>query len=140
MSKVSGSIRFNTDSSKLEIYNGAQWWEIDATSPELQTGGTRGLWGGGGPSATDTIDFVNVDTTGDAIDFGNLLGNENYTRGYGNRTRGLWAQSVGPVSDQIEFITIAQQGNSQDFGNLTQSSQSGCHTVSYTHLTLPTKA
>ena len=25
---VSGSIRFNTDSSKLEIYNGEQWWEI----------------------------------------------------------------------------------------------------------------
>ena len=128
MSKVSGSIRFNSDSSKLEIYNGEAWWEIDATSPEQQTGGTRGLWGGGGPSATDRIDFVNVDTTGNALDFGNLLGNENYTRGYGNRTRGLWAQSVGPVSDQIEFITIAQQGNSTDFGNLTQSSQSGCHT------------
>ena len=125
---TSGSIRFNTDSSKLEIYNGEAWFEIDATSPEEQTGGTRGLWGGGGPSATDTIDFVNVDTTGNALDFGNLLGNENYTRGYGNRTRGLWAQSVGPVSNQIEFITIAQQGNSTDFGDLTQSSQSGCHT------------
>ena len=42
-----GSIRFNTDSSKLEIYNGEAWWEIDATSPELQTGGTRGLVAGG---------------------------------------------------------------------------------------------
>ena len=125
---VSGSIRFNTDSSKLEIYNGEAWWEIDATSPEQQTGGTRGIWAGGGPSATDTIDFVNVDSTGNAIDFGNLLGNENYTRGYGNRTRGLWAQSVGPVTDSIEFITISIKGNSQDFGNLTQSSQSGCHT------------
>ena len=128
MSVQSGSIRFNTDSLRLEIYNGEAWWDIDATSPDSQTGGTRGLWAGGGPSNTDRIDFVNVDTTGDATDFGNLLGNENYTRGYGNRTRGLWAQSVGPVTDQIEFITIAQQGNSQDFGNLTQSSQSGCHT------------
>ena len=40
---TSGSIRFNTDSSKLEIYNGEQWFEIDATSPEEQTGGTRGI-------------------------------------------------------------------------------------------------
>ena len=24
-----------------------QWFEIDSTSPELQTGGTRGLFGGG---------------------------------------------------------------------------------------------
>ena len=32
---TSGSIRFNTDSSKLEIYNGEAWWEIDATSPAV---------------------------------------------------------------------------------------------------------
>ena len=69
---TSGSIRFNTDSSKLEIYNGEQWWEIDATSPELQTGGTRGLYAGG-QSNSDTIDFVNIDTTGNATDFGNLI-------------------------------------------------------------------
>ena len=123
-----GAMRFNTESSLLEIYDGNQWTDISGTSPEQQTGGTRGIWAGGGPSATDTIDFVNVDSTGNAIDFGNLLGNENYTRGYGNRTRGLWAQSVGPVTDSIEFITISIKGNSQDFGNLTQSSQSGCHT------------
>ncbi len=47
MTATSGSIRFNTDSSKMEIYNGDKWWEIDSTSPEEQTGGTRGLFGGG---------------------------------------------------------------------------------------------
>ena len=45
---TSGSIRFNTDSSKLEIYNGNQWWVIDATSAEEQTGSTRGMHMGGG--------------------------------------------------------------------------------------------
>ena len=40
---TSGSIRFNTDSRRLEIYNGEQWFEIDATSPEEQTGGTTGM-------------------------------------------------------------------------------------------------
>ena len=38
-----GAMRFNTDSSQLEIYDGNQWTGIEATSPELQTGGTRGL-------------------------------------------------------------------------------------------------
>ena len=47
MAIPSGSIRFNTDSSKMEIYNGEQWWEIDSTSPEAQTGGTRGVIAGG---------------------------------------------------------------------------------------------
>ena len=80
------------------------------------------------PANVNTIDKFSLNSSANATDFGDLLGNENYTRGYGNRTRGLWAQSVGPVSDQIEFVTIASTGNSQDFGNLTQSSQSGCHT------------
>ena len=38
---VSGSFRFTTDSSKLEIYNGEAWFEIDFTSPEQHTGATR---------------------------------------------------------------------------------------------------
>ena len=72
-----GAMRFNTDSSQLEIYDGNQWTGILATSPFLQTGGTRGLLGGGySPTPNnanrDYIDQVNVETTGDAIDFGNL--------------------------------------------------------------------
>ena len=73
---TAGAFRFNTDSSQLEIYDGNQWTGVLATSPEQQTGGTRGLFGGGwaGPStgSTDTIDMINVDTTGNATDFGNL--------------------------------------------------------------------
>ena len=68
-----GSIRFNTDSSKLEIYNGEAWWEIDATSPEVQTGGTRGLVGGGDqPAISNVIQYQNIDSTGDFVDFGDL--------------------------------------------------------------------
>ena len=42
-----GAMRFNTDSSQMEIYDGNQWTGILATSPELQTGGTRGIFGSG---------------------------------------------------------------------------------------------
>ena len=69
-----GSIRFNTDSHKLEIYNGDGWWQIDSTSPEVQTGGTRGIFAGGGtPTASDEIDYITIQPTGDAVDFGNLV-------------------------------------------------------------------
>ena len=96
-----GSIRFNTDSSKMEIYNGEAWWEIDATSPEQQTGGTRGLYAGG-QSNNDTIDFVNIDTTGNATDFGNLISSREGVVGSGDRTRGVFfagafAQKVIPL-------------------------------------------
>ena len=69
---TSGSIRFNTDSSKLEIYNGEAWFEINATSPELHTGGTRGVFGTGVSPGGDVMDYINVSSTGNAIDFGNF--------------------------------------------------------------------
>ena len=76
MSEIaSGSIRFNTDSSRLEIYNGEQWWEIDSTSPEQQTGGTRGIFAGGytqGGGDQDEIEFINVDSPGNASDIAKL--------------------------------------------------------------------
>ena len=62
-----GAFRFNTDSSKLEYYDGNQWVNVTSTSPEVQTGGTRGLFmGGETPGYDSTIDYINIDSTGDA--------------------------------------------------------------------------
>ena len=121
---VSGSIRFNTDSSKMEIYNGEAWWEIDATSPELQTGGTRGLFGGGEtPSLTDRIDFINVDTTGNASDFGDLSFARRNLRSMSDRTRMIFTggYTSGPATfyNTLEFVTMASTGDVTDFGDLT---------------------
>ena len=93
MSKVSGSIRFNTDSSKLEIYNGEAWWEIDATSPELQTGGTRALLMGGSQTGgtTNAIEFANISTTGNFADFGDLTAARTEGKSCASRTRALLA-------------------------------------------------
>ena len=114
---TSGSIRFNTDSSKLEIYNGEAWWEIDATSPELQTGGTRGVFiGGGSPYA---IDYINVDTTGDALDFGDSLSDAGYVAATSSRTRGIGGGDAPSSTNTIQFITFASTGNGQDFGDMT---------------------
>ena len=70
-STKAGAFRFNTDSSQMEIFDGNQWTGILATSPELQTGGTRGIFYSGNVSSDDVIQFVNIDSTGNAIDFGN---------------------------------------------------------------------
>ncbi|MEC7181037.1 MAG: hypothetical protein VXW36_06560, partial [Candidatus Thermoplasmatota archaeon] len=68
-----GAMRFNTDSSQMEIYDGNQWIGVESSSPELQTGGTRMcIVGGYTGSVVDTIDFINIASTGDANDFGNL--------------------------------------------------------------------
>ena len=123
---TSGSIRFNTDSSKLEIYNGEQWWEIDATSPELQTGGTRGIFGSGTtPGANNFIGFINVDTTGDSSDFGDLSYARRGVAALASRTRGVFAGGRSSDNNGIDFVTIASTGNAADFGDLTITSHHG---------------
>ena len=126
-----GSIRFNTDSSMLEIYNGEQWWNIDSTSPEEQTGGTRALFAGGNAPSTavNEIEFINVDSTGNASDFGNLTNTYHGQASCSSRTRGLTGGGQrAPVSQSnaIEFVTISSTGDMTDFGDLTSTRNSGC--------------
>ena len=114
---TSGSIRFNTDSSKLEIYNGDAWWEIDSTSPEEQTGGTRGVFiGGGSPYA---IDMIQLNTTGSIADFGTSLSNAAYVAAASSRTRGIGGGDAPSSTNTIQFITFASTGDGQDFGDMT---------------------
>ena len=115
-----GAMRFNKDSSQMEIYDGNQWTGILATSPEQQTGGTRGfIAGGGGGSGSDTIDFININVAADAVDFGNLTQSFFINKCSASRVRGL-IHGDRPATNQIDFITIASQGDGQDFGDLTQ--------------------
>ena len=75
--------------------------------------------GGWNSSEMDTIDYVNIDTTGNAIDFGNLTRTRSESGGFANRTRGLAAGAPIPGSDNtIDFWTISSTGNAQDFGDL----------------------
>ena len=69
-----GVLRFNTDSAKLEYFDGNQYVNITTDSPVQHTGGTHGLFGGGATPSdeVDTIDFINIASTGNATDFGNL--------------------------------------------------------------------
>ena len=125
MALKAGSIRFNTDSSQMEIWDGNQWTGILATSPELQTGGTRGIYFGGvTPSAINNIDFYNVDTTGNAADFGDMTRSTNISSaGTSSRTRGIAFGGGNTPDNIIEFITISSTGNAQDFGDVASGAQ-----------------
>ena len=117
MAIPSGSIRFNTDSHKMEIYNGDKWWEIDSTSPAEQTGGTRGVYfGGGDPGRDDVIQYIQIETTGDAIDFGNLAAGNVWGAGaVGSRTRGVHWGGENQWT-KLDYITFSTKGNAISFG------------------------
>ena len=116
-----GAFRFNTDSAKLEYFDGNQYVNITTDSPEANTGGTRGLFGGGATPSdeVDTIDFVNISTTGNATDFGNLTLARDLLAACASRTRAFWAGGVNPgVSglSELDSVTISSRGNAVDFG------------------------
>ena len=119
-----GALRFNTDTAKLEYFDGNQYVNITTDSPEQNTGGTRGvIAGGGNPSKTDIIEFANISSTGNFVDFGDLTDSMLGPAGTADRSRGIVSGGYAGNTDYlnvIQFITIASTGNAQDFGDLTQ--------------------
>ena len=81
--------------------------------------GSRGLFiGGSEPSASSVIDFINLNHTGNAVDFGDL------TAVPGNGTQA--SNSIRAIKSKINetpinYVTMATKGNSADFGDMIDS-------------------
>ena len=72
-------------------------------------------------SVVDTIEFVTIAQTGNALDFGNLTAASQTHQCSSSPTRTLKYGGFNPSrSKGIEFITTATTGNAQDFGDLTR--------------------
>ncbi len=105
-----GAIRFNSDSQKLEYFNGDVWMQVHTFNPNLD-GGVRGIFGGGNspntPSCAD-IEYITISTKGNANDFGDFVGNTFAQGGCGSRTRGIFGGGKYPAahSNRIEYITF----------------------------------
>lgn len=91
---------------------------------------TRGVFAGGvivSGSAIyyNTIDYVTIATTGNALDFGDLTLTLFRVSGCSSSTRGIFAGGFNDVSgintNVISYITIASAGNAIDFGDLINS-------------------
>ena len=119
---VEGMMRFNTDLNTMEFYNGNEWRQFTYIS-DIQNSPSsrgRGVFSGFSPGLQNGIQFVEIMTKGNALDFGT---NETGTlcAGTSNGTRGVYSGGApAPYKNKMEYITIASQGNAIDFGDLTQ--------------------
>ena len=123
-----GAFRFNTDSAKLEYFDGNQYVNITTDSPEQHTGGTKAVMvGGSNPSiytgtyaGSNVIQSVNMSTTGNTSDFGDMSINPLNPTVTSDRTRLLSAGGFDNPSNvnTINFVTMSSEGNGQDFGDL----------------------
>ena len=132
------------------------------TGDTSQRGRGRGLVAGGSvPGNTTAIDYFQIQSTGNGIDFGDLTVTGQHTA-CASSTRGVFA--MGSNNNTIDYVTIATTANAVNFGDRTiaKNGPGGLSndtrgvfmgggapnpqndeidyitTVSYTHLTLPT--
>ena len=99
---------------------------IPRGSTERRGPRSRGIFAGGSGNPAvnkDTIDFINIQSTGNAIDFGDMSATIARPSGVANSTRGLLVGGSGPSSpyylNSIEYITMSSLGNSEDFADVS---------------------
>ena len=84
---------------------------------------TRGFSAGGkdDPAVTNEIDYVEIGTLGDALDFGDLTVAALYWSGLSSPTRGFSLVADDPAAQTINMVTMASTGNALDFGNQSKT-------------------
>ena len=88
---IEGTVRFNDDLNTLEFFNGVEWRQFNYN----QRSG-RGIFGGSNNNSSsygNTMDYIQIMSTGNAIDFGDMTVTVYGGGGCGSETRSfqsLW--------------------------------------------------
>ena len=130
-----GAFRFNTDSAKLEYFDGNQYVNITTDSPEANTGGTRGIIAGGRSNGSGVrhIQFVNMANNGNFTDFGDTSEDKRIPICMGNRVEGRLCGGLdSSYSNAVDKIIIASTGDATNTIDLTQAIYSGAAIASST--------
>ena len=82
-------------------------------------GSGRGVFAGRDPSA-DSIDMIEIASTGDATDFGDLTRNKQAVSGTASASRGVVFGGYASPSyfTDIDYITVSSGGGAAEFGDL----------------------
>ena len=91
----------------------------------------RGIYGlGGFPSYVSTIDFLAIQSTGNAQVFGDLTVAASFMAAAGSQTRAVFSRryNASGGNNTMDFVTIANTANAIDFGDATTTAHApaGC--------------
>tara|TARA_A100001015_G_scaffold217466_1_gene244309 strand:- start:28 stop:1050 length:1023 start_codon:yes stop_codon:yes gene_type:complete len=101
---------------------GSSGMQLPSGPTEFRGGRGRGVVGGGHPGPQNTLDFIEIATTGNASDFGDLTTATRNVACCASSTRGTWAGGQTPGNTSIiGYVTISSSGGANDFGDLTQA-------------------
>ena len=119
-----GAVKFYIDSEFKAIGTSGS----GSSSSGIAWGGDRGIRAGGNQSS-NTIDYWDMTTPGNATDFGDLLNTHQEMGATSNQSRGVFFggfnTAITDYTNIIQYITVATTGNSTDFGDLTTTARWG---------------
>ena len=84
----------------------------------------RGMFAGGYNPINDVIQYIDITSTGNAVDFGDMIYVRRQHGAVSNGSRAVWAggysmpQPAFTTRANIDYSTIATTGNATDFGDL----------------------
>ena len=123
-----GAIRLNTDTQKLEFYAQDQWWEMATEQP--QSGSQRGCWTAGNtpssPNGTNMMQYVQINTLGNTVDFGDLTYSTRIGSSFSSSTRGIMSGGWAPGNTNTCKWEYASLGNAVGWGSLNRGDASLC--------------
>ena len=117
----------------VSTFSGTTGMVMPGGPTEYRGGRGRGVYTGGTSPDTlqgvNSMSYIEIATTGNAMDFGDLTAARNDAQAVSNATRGLFGGGGqdAPANDQtnlIDYITIATLGNAKEFGDLSYARQS----------------
>jgi len=108
---------------------GSSGMQLPSGPTEFRGGRGRAVFAGGSqqPSGSQwqsVMDKVEIATTGNATDFGDMDQGRYYNRAVSNSTRGVIAGGTGDgtgspaMTSNMQFVTISSEGGSNDFGDM----------------------
>ena len=94
-------------------------------APGASSNPVRGIFFGGYSPDTSSIEYINMASTGNGTEFGDLLRDTKYNVGNcATPTRGFCAGGTGsPVTTNIQYIDLISLGDATKFGDLSSSAQ-----------------
>ena len=105
------------------------------TGDTSQRGRGRGVFAGGYcPNNTEVIQYIEIQSMSNTIDFGDLSNKYRGVAGFGSKTRGVFSGGSGgsptgsTLTNTMEYVTISNTANALDFGDMTVAARNvdGC--------------
>ena len=127
-----GTVRYNRDLGTVEFFNGNEWRQFTYVSDiktNPQGSGRCVKMGGsdGNPAHSNVMEYVNINTLGNSIHFGELTQQTDGNSAVSSQVRavnlGGYRMPANSLSDVMDYITIQSEGNAIDFGDMVQGAR-----------------